>query len=386
MSSEDATADSVFAERIVKAGDLFKDGAYEDAANMAQLALDELKGKAARGSEWRVSDFSAFPKGDTTEDAKKNFVDTLRMLLRCWVQAANKSRNKEHFKKTIKIGEEVRESLESGGLKNSAEYCQVLKDIATNYSNFGKAPEAMERWRESYALEKQLGIRDRTHVASCRGLADVHISRKEYPNALHFLNEAVAILGEEAATSEDFAVTLMRQATCQFRCGEQSAAIASFERGLELYRKAGGNQFSSGFGSYLWSFQGMLMENKLYERSIQVGEEALKVLERCGMTKDGFYVDTTNRLNFCKNKLDPNHPLSTPIKKGEKPRILVAVGNVTCTFCGVMPKVQKADEPLRENGQINFKKCSRCKAVHYCSVGCQKSDWKEHSKVRRNFL
>jgi tetratricopeptide (TPR) repeat protein len=304
------------------------------------------------------------------------------MLLRCWVQAANKSRSKDHFKKAEAAGKDVQEKLEDAGLKNTGDFCEVLKDAATNYSNFGKAPQAMEAWRGAYALEKQLGIRDTAHVASCRGLADVHIAQKEYPNALHFLNEAVAILEVESPKSEDFAVTLMRQATCQFRCGEQSQAIASFERGLELYRQAGGNQFSSAFGSYLWSFQGMLMENKLYARSIQVGEEALKVLERCGMAKDNFYTDVTNRLNFCKNKLDPSHPLSVPVKKEEKVRVLVPAGNVSCSFCGVTPKVEKADEPMRENGQVSFKKCSRCKTVHYCSIGCQKSDWKKgHSKV-----
>jgi tetratricopeptide (TPR) repeat protein len=319
---------------------------------------------------------------EDSEDAKKDRIRTLRMLLRCWVQAANKSRSKDHFKKAEAVGKDVQEKLEAADLKNTGDFCEVLKDVATNYSNFGKAPQAMEAWRGAYALEKQLGIRDAAHVASCRGLADVHIAQKEYPNALHFLNEAVTILEVESPKSEDFAVTLMRQATCQFRCGEQSQAIASFERGLELYRQAGGNQFSSAFGSYLWSFQGMLMENKLFARSIQVGEEALKVLERCGMAKDNFYADVTNRLNFCKNKLDPSHPLSVPVKKEEKVRVLVPAGNISCSCCGVTPKVEKADEPMRETGQVSFKKCSRCKAVHYCSIGCQKADWKKgHSKV-----
>ena len=28
--------------------------------------------------------------------------------------------------------------------------------------------------------------------------------------------------------------------------------------------------------------------------------------------------------------------------------------------------------------QLQLKKCGRCKAVFYCSVACQKNDWKQH--------
>lgn len=31
-----------------------------------------------------------------------------------------------------------------------------------------------------------------------------------------------------------------------------------------------------------------------------------------------------------------------------------------------------------ESGSIKFPKCSRCKKVAYCSVGCQKPHWKQH--------
>jgi hypothetical protein len=60
------------------------------------------------------------------------------MLLRCWVKAANKSRSKDHFQIALRIGEEVRAKLEHAGEKNSIAFAEVLKDIAGNYSNFGK--------------------------------------------------------------------------------------------------------------------------------------------------------------------------------------------------------------------------------------------------------
>ena len=124
----------------------------------------------------------------------------------------------------------------------------------------------------------------------------------------------------------------------------------------------------------------MLMENKLYERSISTGEQALRIMQRCGMDTSGFYYDTMNRINFCKNKLDPSHPY-TPPKKKEKERELVEVSNTACNFCGVKAK-RAIDEPIIEGrGKIVFKRCGRCKAVHYCSPSCQKADWKGHSKT-----
>ncbi len=35
----------------------------------------------------------------------------------------------------------------------------------------------------------------------------------------------------------------------------------------------------------------------------------------------------------------------------------------------------------REPDEGKFKKCSRCWAVRYCSVACQKGDWSEHKKI-----
>lgn len=30
---------------------------------------------------------------------------------------------------------------------------------------------------------------------------------------------------------------------------------------------------------------------------------------------------------------------------------------------------------------ISFKRCGSCHSVHYCSVECQKADWKKHKVV-----
>ncbi len=147
-----------------------------------------------------------------------NFQDGLRMLLRCWMQAANKSRSKEQFKIAETVGLELREKLTG---QNDEKLVHVLKDIASNYSNFGKATKALEMYREAYALERTLGLKNVDHASTCRGMADAHIGLKEYPNALFFLSEAVTILEKETPKSVDLAIALMRQATCQFRSGEE---------------------------------------------------------------------------------------------------------------------------------------------------------------------
>ena len=103
-----------------------------------------------------------------------------------------------------------------------------------------------------------MNLRGSDHaLTTCKGLADAHIARKEYPNALHFLTEAVDILETEFKDKPDemFGVILMRKATCQFRCGEQEQAIGVFERGMDMFRKAGGKEQSESFASFLWSFQ-----------------------------------------------------------------------------------------------------------------------------------
>merc|ERR1712058_211705 len=41
-----------------------------------------------------------------------------------------------------------------------------------------------------------------------------------------------------------------------------------------------------------------------------------------------------------------------------------------CANCGILEKSEK-----------QFKKCSRCGFVFYCSKVCQRSDWKNHKKV-----
>ncbi len=158
--------------------------------------------------------------------------------------------------------------------------------------------------------------------------------------------------------------------------GEQELAIRTFERGLRLHHDSGAPEDTSSFASYLWSFQGMLMENKLYERSIEIGEKA-KALLSSSSSHSGLLKDVENRLNFCKFKLDPSfHPSSSSSGKSEM-GALVAAGTVKCSFCGVTPK-RAIDEPDRQVGQIVFKKCGKCKSVHYCSVGCQKQHWPRH--------
>ena len=95
------------------------------------------------------------------------------------------------------------------------------------------------------------------------------------------------------------------------------------------------------------------------------------------MDTNDFYYDTLNRLNFCKNKLDPSHPYEPP-KRPEKQKQLKEVSQVACSFCGVKAK-RAIDEPIQEEERaIVYKKCSRCKQARYCSVSCQKAHWKTH--------
>lgn len=56
-----------------------------------------------------------------------------------------------------------------------------------------------------------------------------------------------------------------------------------------------------------------------------------------------------------------------------------------CNVCGATEGeiCKKGNEPIKHNGEfakIHLMKCSICTAVYYCSIECQKIDWKEHKK------
>ena len=155
---------------------------------------------------------------DQQTDIKDDtYGETLRLLLRCQLQAANKDRDRKMWKNARVTGEATLKFLRDAGKHSTPEYVAVLKDVASNYSNFGRAPEAIEAFREAYALERTLNLRNRDHATTtCKGLADAHIGLKEYPNALHFLTEAAAILDKECHGEPDemYSVILMRSNKC----------------------------------------------------------------------------------------------------------------------------------------------------------------------------
>ena len=47
-----------------------------------------------------------------------------------------------------------------------------------------------------------------------------------------------------------------------------------------------------------------------------------------------------------------------------------------CAVCGKTGSGDKQEKPL--------KSCSQCKSIFYCSVDCQRADWKEHKPICRN--
>jgi len=61
------------------------------------------------------------------------------------------------------------------------------------------------------------------------------------------------------------------------------------------------------------------------------------------------------------------------------------VGPQMCAFCGVeegqRPQLNAEGEILTQASV--FKRCSQCKNIFYCSVACQKQDWKQHAKQCR---
>lgn len=46
---------------------------------------------------------------------------------------------------------------------------------------------------------------------------------------------------------------------------------------------------------------------------------------------------------------------------------------VSCGLRNICTKCKKT-----EDSELDYKRCSRCKKVYYCSIECQKKDWKEH--------
>lgn len=59
--------------------------------------------------------------------------------------------------------------------------------------------------------------------------------------------------------------------------------------------------------------------------------------------------------------------------EGNKTTLLAAHGETGCRFCG---KGNSDDDDGK-----GLLRCARCQAVRYCSVECQRADWKEHKKV-----
>ena len=59
------------------------------------------------------------------------------------------------------------------------------------------------------------------------------------------------------------------------------------------------------------------------------------------------------------------------VSSSEKHKSQTDAITIFCSYCGSSPS--KDDKP--------FSRCSRCKKVYYCSVKCQKKDWKKHKKV-----
>jgi hypothetical protein len=78
------------------------------------------------------------------------------------------------------------------------------------------------------------------------------------------------------------------------------------------------------------------------------------------------WAQTRDQLLFSRDKRMPvTKPLSCTEKKLVK--TLVTSLNAKCAKCGLQ--------------NVKFKKCSGCIASRYCSVDCQRADWKEHKPI-----
>ncbi len=56
------------------------------------------------------------------------------------------------------------------------------------------------------------------------------------------------------------------------------------------------------------------------------------------------------------------------------PKKLLTKAN--CALCGRDELV----DPVSENGNLELKRCSRCKKARYCGSRCQKKDWPRHKQ------
>ena len=73
---------------------------------------------------------------------------------------------------------------------------------------------------------------------------------------------------------------------------------------------------------------------------------------------------------------NPDIPFLTDLAKKEE-TIIYIIKNIDqwCYKCLKTQTIYSKDE------RIDFKKCSSCKEVYYCSEECHKSHWKEHKKI-----
>lgn len=124
---------------------------------------------------------------------------------------------------------------------------------------------------------------------------------------------------------------------------------------------------------------------ELFDEVVSEARQNLAVLTGEGSIKTGLNDPTKVTLTETEN-VSVRH-LGTPFGRGcsfaEMERLKALIATATATEAKKVAGCCKCKAPRSSTKDLN--RCSRCQSAYYCSLECQKGDWREHKKCCRKY-
>ncbi len=156
------------------------------------------------------------------------------MLGVAYHQVGEFTEGKAAFKKSLRIlGHEP---------EHVSDYAAALNDYGGLCSDAGQLNLAEAAWLKALHLRKQMGD-NAVVMRSLTNLAQLAVARRRLHEARAYLKQAVAEMkGAHDLVDDDLVLLFESQASVALAEGHASAAVANFERALELCRQTRGNE------------------------------------------------------------------------------------------------------------------------------------------------